>query len=322
MPLLTTDPVRAAQVIEAGGLAALPTETVYGLGADATNRSAVARIYATKGRPADHPLIVHIASVDDVHYWSRDVPDYALALANECWPGPLTLVVPRSERAGDHVTGGQPTVGLRIPNHPLTLEVLRLLGPGAGVAAPSANRFGRVSPTTAAHVAEELQASLHDDTDTILDGGPSSVGVESTIVDATGEQPVLLRPGAVTAADITRITGLPLGTRRADGPRAPGMLASHYAPQAQLVIVTADELRPDDERVPRYGLIAPESVPTPGGIVRLVAPVTSDDYARVLYAGLREGDALGLAVILCVLPAQDEPMADAILDRLTRAATR
>jgi L-threonylcarbamoyladenylate synthase len=322
MPLLTTDPARAAQVIAAGGLAALPTETVYGLGADATNRGAVARIYATKGRPADHPLIVHIASLEDLQHWSRDLPDYALALANECWPGPLTLVVPRSERAGDHVTGGQPTVGLRIPNHPLTLEVLRLLGPGAGVAAPSANRFGRVSPTTAAHVAEELLASLHADTDTILDGGPSSVGVESTIVDATGEQPVLLRPGAVTVADITRITGLALGSRRADGPRAPGMLASHYAPQAELVLVTADELQPDDARVPRYGLIAPESVPTPVGIVRLVAPVTADDYARGLYAGLRKADALDLAVILCVAPALDEPLSEAILDRLTRAATR
>jgi L-threonylcarbamoyladenylate synthase len=226
-PLITADVELAARLLGSGGLVGMPTETVYGLAADASDVAAVARVFAVKGRPADHPLIVHLAGAEELDAWAREVPGYARKLADQLWPGPLTLVLPRTPRAGDHLTGGQPTVGLRVPAHPVTRHLLAEYG--RGLAAPSANRFGRVSPTTAGHVIEELGELLVPGQDAVLDGGPSEVGVESAIIDCTGPNPVILRPGAVTAADIARVGGAVVADRPSRV-RAPGMLASHYAP--------------------------------------------------------------------------------------------
>ena len=296
----------------------LPTETVYGLGARADDPAALARVYATKGRPADHPLIVHIADLDALHAWSADVPFYAARLAERFWPGPLTLVLPRSIRALDAVTGGQDTVALRISEHPMFRAVLDALArdtgdDAIGIAAPSANRFGGVSPTTAQHVVDEL-GSLLQDRDVILDGGACGVGVESTIVDCTGDAPVILRPGAVSANDVREVTGLDLGTR--SDVRAPGTLASHYAPAARVTIIAAADA---SDVKPPAGLLALASVPTPPGVVRLSAPETVDDFARVLYAALREADALHLPSVVAIAPPP-EGIGAAVIDRLTRAA--
>lgn len=317
----TTDPAAAARALAAGHLAALPTETVYGLGARADLAHAIARVYAAKGRPADHPLIVHVRGTEELDAWARDIPAHARHLAQACWPGPMTLVLPRTDRAGDFVTGGQDTVAVRVPSHPLMRVVLDRLAaltgdPAIGIAAPSANRFGKVSPTTAAHVAAELGEVLGDD-DVVLDGGASAVGVESTIVDCTGPLPVVLRPGHVSAADVTAITGLEVGA--ASSVRAPGTLAAHYAPQARVRIVTAADLPDADAGEATVGLLALDDVPTPTGIVRLSAPTTADDYARVLFAALREADALGLTHVLAVPPPSDGVGA-AVIDRLHRAA--
>jgi L-threonylcarbamoyladenylate synthase len=322
--LETTDPGLAARALLAGHLAALPTETVYGLGARADLPRAIARVYAAKGRPADHPLIAHVTDAEVAWAWASEVPAYARDLADAFWPGPLTLVVPRSARAGDFITGGQSTVALRVPAHAVMQEVLRELGslladPAVGVAAPSANRFGRVSPTTASHVRAELADALATD-DVLLDGGPSIVGVESTIVDCTGLLPVMLRPGNVSVIDVQHVTGLEVGTTSAV--RAPGTLASHYAPQAQVRIVSRDAVdavdAPDDAS---WGLLALADVDTPGHLVRLSAPDDADEYARVLYASLREADALGLTTVLAVAPPT-QGIGAAVLDRLSRAATR
>ncbi len=324
-PSSSRDVDRAVAALRAGALVGLPTETVYGLGADAENPAAVARVYAAKGRPADHPLIVHVSGADALDGWVGAAPGYALRLAGALWPGPLTLVVPRGPRAGDHVTGGQDTVGLRAPDHPVAQAVLA--GFGGGVAAPSANRFGRVSPTTAAHVLEELAGSLVEGFDVVLDGGPSRVGLESTILDCTGGRPVVLRPGAVGAAEVERAAGVELGAAVERAVRAPGTLAAHYAPAAQVVVV-AD---PDEAAAllavgvrgvgPEAGLLAPAGVPTPAGVVRLAAPDDAGAYAHALYGALREADALGLTRIVAVPPAGDGPLATAIADRLRRAAT-
>ncbi len=323
--LLTTDPDVAAQALADGHLAALPTETVYGLGARADDPHAVARVYATKGRPADHPLIAHVRDAEAAWQWASSVPDYARKLADRHWPGPLTLVLPRSTRAGDFITGGQDTVAVRVPSHPVMRAVLDGLADitedgSIGIAAPSANRFGRVSPTTADHVREELAQFLDDD-DVILDGGPSSVGVESTIVDCTGPAPVILRPGHVTAEDVERTTGRHLATR--SEVRAPGTLASHYAPKAGVTLLTdAGELTAENiDHDARTGLLALKQVATPPGVVRLSAPESLEDYARVLYAALREADALELTTVIAVLPP-NEGVGAAIIDRLQRAATR
>lgn len=317
---LTNDPVLAARALAHGHLAVLPTETVYGLGARADLPRAIARVYATKGRPADHPLIVHVLDSACIDDWADTVPRYARDLAEAHWPGPLTLVLDRSDRAADFITGAQTTVALRVPAHLLMREVLRLLGdltsdPSIGIAAPSANRFGRVSPTTAAHVVEELKGAFSED-DVILDGGASDVGVESTIVDCTGIAPVILRPGLISAADIERTTGLRVGA--SSTVRAPGTLASHYAPRANVRIVDAASLH-RTENDGSTGLLALSEVPTPDGIVRLSEPADTDEYARVLYAALREADALGLTTVLAVGPPTDG-IGAAVIDRLTRAA--
>ena len=306
----------AAGVLLAGGLVAFPTETVYGLGADASNELAVARIYSVKGRPADHPLIVHVASIDGLGQWARDVPDYAIALARDHWPGPMTLVARRSELAGDFVTGGQDTVGVRVPAHPVALGLLEafVAGGGKGVAAPSANRFGNVSPTSAQAVEAELGDYLADG-DQILDGGACDVGVESTIIDCTRDVPKILRPGAITVEMIQQCTGLSIvdvaGVVDGDVIRVSGSLDSHYAPVATVVL--------DQSPVAGQGFIAMNHVVSPDGVVRLAAPATHADFARVLYAALRSADEQGLATVVVQQP-QGDGIAIAIRDRLMRAA--
>ena len=292
---------------------AFPTETVYGLGADACNAQAVARIYLVKGRPADHPLIVHVASMDALGEWADDVPAYAISLARDFWPGPMTLIMKRSELAGDFITGGQETVGVRVPDHPVALGLLEAFARigGKGVAAPSANRFGNVSPTTAQAVADELSEYLGD-ADQILDGGPCEVGVESTIIDCTGDVPRILRPGAITEEMIIQSTGLNrIESGEESEIRVSGSLESHYAPVATVVL--------DQSPIAGQGLIASADVVTPEGVVRLAAPKSDDEFARVLYAALRAGDEKGLTVVVVQQP-QGGGIAIAIRDRLKRAA--
>jgi L-threonylcarbamoyladenylate synthase len=301
----------AAAQLQAGRLVAIPTETVYGLGADATNADAVARIYKVKGRPADHPLIVHLADAQDIAEWSQEIPDYAIDLARSFWPGPMTLVLKRSALAQDFITGGQETVGLRVPDHTLALAFLaafKKLG-GKGLAAPSANRFGHVSPTTATAVHEELGEYLDAD-DLILDGGPSTVGVESTIIDCTSDAPRILRPGAITIEMIEAVTGVKV-VNRDDIIRVSGALEHHYAPAAQVVL--------DGHPRPGDGLIALNSFPTPEGVIRLASPLNNEDFARQLYGALRESDAQGIDQVIVIQP-EGEDIAIAVRDRLKRAA--
>ena len=309
----------AAANLLAGNLVAFPTETVYGLGADACNADAVARIYSVKGRPADHPLIVHVGSMDALGDWASEVPGYAISLARDFWPGPMTLIMKRSELAGDFVTGGQDTVGVRVPDHAVALGLLLAFAQigGRGVAAPSANRFGNVSPTTAQAVADELSDYLAD-ADLILDGGPCQVGVESTIIDCTGTSPRILRPGAVTVEMIKESTGLNVGIAKApnsaqleEAIRVSGSLESHYAPLASVVL----------DRAPSSGegFIAMAGVMAGHGVVRLAAPESHQDFARVLYAALRAADDKGLHTVV-VEPPLGDGIAIAIRDRLMRAA--
>jgi len=302
---------RAAEDLKSGSLVAFPTETVYGLGADATNGEAVARIYSVKGRPADHPLIVHLADMQDVMEWASDIPDYAIDLARAFWPGPMTLILPRTDLAQDFITGGQSTVGLRVPDHTLALALLqefKKIG-GKGLAAPSANRFGQVSPTTSLAVQEELGDFLGAN-DVILDGGPSSVGLESTIIDCTGTAPRILRPGAITIEMIEKITGLEIADRD-DVIRVSGSLENHYAPSAQILL--------DGHPRPGDGYIALKSYPTPEGAIRLAAPLDNEDFARQLYAALRKADAEEIELVVVVQP-EGTDIAIAIRDRLKRAS--
>ena len=301
----------AAQLLRDGGLVALPTETVYGLGADATNESAVARIYKVKGRPADHPLIVHIHSMQSLGDWANEVPSYAISLARNFWPGPMTLVLKRSILAEDFVTGGQPTVGLRVPDHVVALALLSAFEKigGKGIAAPSANRFGHVSPTTAQAVHEELGEYL-EERDQILDGGPSTVGLESTIIDCTSDAPRILRPGAITIQMIEESTGLKVSTAETNI-RVSGSLENHYAPNASVNL----------NRVPiaGEGFVALSAIETPTGVIRLAAPTTVEEFARVMYSALRDADAKGLDCVVDTEPAGDG-LALAIRDRLMRAS--
>ena len=301
----------AATSLLAGNLVAFPTETVYGLGADASNSDAVAKIYRAKGRPTDHPLIVHIGSMDGIGYWADEIPAYAIDLARNFWPGPMTLVFQRSINAKDFITGGQPTVGLRVPDHVVALALLdsaKKIGV-QGIAAPSANRFGHVSPTTADAVREELSEYLSAN-DIILDGGPSTVGVESTIIDCTTETPHILRPGAITQEMIEEVTGLKVKNAETEI-RVSGSLENHYAPKALVQL--------DVDAKPGDGFIALSSVESPTGVIRLATPSSADEYARILYAALREGDARGLTTI-CAIPPSGDGIAIAIRDRLSRAA--
>ena len=324
----------AASHLVAGGLVAFPTETVYGLGADACNAMGVARIYEVKDRPADHPLIVHLASMDGLGEWARDVPEYALSLARDFWPGPMTLVLNRSSLAKDFITGGQDTIGVRVPDHVVALALLEAfenLG-GKGIAAPSANRFGQVSPTTAVAVAEEIGEFL-DSADQIIDGGTCAVGVESTIIDCTGDVPRILRPGAITVAMIEASTGQTVikvsntfvdSQEAAAGTptsnlissasteiRVSGSLDNHYAPAAKVLLCEIPR--------PGQGFIAHANMETPAGVIRLASPQSDEEFAQILYSALREADAQGLKEVVVIQPI-GIGIAVAIRDRLTRAA--
>jgi L-threonylcarbamoyladenylate synthase len=301
----------AATSLLAGNLVAFPTETVYGLGADASNADAVAKIYRAKDRPADHPLIVHIGSMDGIGNWADEIPAYAIDLARNFWPGPMTLVFQRSINAKDFITGGQPTVGLRVPDHVVALALIdsaKKIGV-PGIAAPSANRFGHVSPTTADAVREELSEYLSAE-DTILDGGPSTVGLESTIIDCTTETPHILRPGAITQEMIEEVTGLKVTDAQSEI-RVSGSLENHYSPEATVVLNQAP--------ASGEGFIAMKDVATPDGVIRLSSPTSIEEYARTLYAALRHGDSQGLSTI-CVIPPSGDGLAIAIRDRLLRAS--
>ena len=303
---------RAATQLKAGHLIAFPTETVYGLGADANNESAVSQIYKVKGRPQDHPLIVHIGDWQTMGEWAEEIPDYAIDLARSFWPGPMTLILNKSELAKDFVTGNQNTVGVRVPNQTLALQLLNEFSKigGKGIAAPSANRFGQVSPTTAQAVIEEIGAYLDAD-DSILDGGPCAVGVESTIVDCTGDNPRILRPGAITIEMINEATGLEVKSVENSAIRVSGSLENHYAPAAEVLL----DITPQ----PGDGFIALADFATPEGVIRLAAPKTNDAFAQMLYAALREGDAKELKRIVVAQPT-GSGVAIAIRDRLKRAA--
>jgi L-threonylcarbamoyladenylate synthase len=336
--MITADPRAAAAALLDGALVVMPTETVYGLAGRADVPAAVARIYSVKGRPSAHPVIVHVADPDldprAPGSWVREVPDYALDLARAFWPGPLTLVLPRSERASDDITGGQDTVAIRVPAHPDALGVLRAMdeldpqGAPHGVAAPSANLFGHVSPTTLQHALDDLAERLAPG-DLGVDGGPCSVGVESTIVDCTGPGPRILRPGGIGPADVARVTGLEVLDAAASGIRVPGALPSHYAPAASIA------LAPDMDALEAYvdaaviggteptaiGVIALRDIPTPAGATRLLEPESADAYARGLYDALRRADTGGVAFIVAVPPPGDpDGVSTAIVDRLRRAS--
>ena len=313
LSICSTETIKsAAQLLKKGHLVAFPTETVYGLGADASAPQAIARIYEAKGRPSDHPLIVHIASIDAMGQWATEIPGYAITLARDFWPGPMTLVLKRSDLAQDFITGGQETIGLRVPAHPVALALIQEFNAigGKGIAAPSANRFGAVSPTTAEAVAEELSPYLSEG-DLILDGGPSLVGVESTIIDCTGPTPMVLRLGAITPLMIEESTGLVALEANPAAIRVSGSLNSHYSPKAKVLLDVIAE--------PGDGLIAPDQIPTPNGVIRLSAPSTIEQYARELYQALRSADQRGLSVVVVLQPGGDG-LAAAIRDRLQRSA--
>ena len=320
----------AAQILIDGSLVAFPTETVYGLGADATNAMAVARIYSVKGRPTDHPLIVHISDMKFLDQWISEIPDYAVQLARNFWPGPMTLILKRSDLAKDFITGNQDTVGIRIPNNVMALgllEAFHKLG-GAGVAAPSANRFGQVSPTTASAVEEEIGAYLSE-SDLIVDGGPSEVGLESTIIDCTSKIPRILRPGAITEEMINNYTNVKIGNRfvytdedlagitingkpiERQAIRVSGSLENHYSPNATVLL--------DQNPLPGQGFIAMADVECSEGVIRLAEPKTHEEFARVLYAALRAADEHGLATVVVQQPL-GAGIAIAIRDRLARSA--
>jgi L-threonylcarbamoyladenylate synthase len=315
-----SDVSRAIAVLGGGGLVAFPTETVYGLGADARADAAVGRIFAVKGRPRAHPLIVHLADAGQLDAWAVDVPDAARRLARAAWPGPLTMILRKAAGVAAAATGGGDTIGLRVPAHPVARALLA--GFGGGIAAPSANRFGAVSPTTADHVARDLG----DDVDYVLDGGPCDVGVESTIVDLSRGGAVLLRPGGLARAAIEAITG-PLAAADRDAPAAPGTLASHYAPRAEVIAVSPDEVPAAvaGARGARIAVLAPAAAFAgwPGLVGGAVAawPLPDDaaGMARALYAALRDLDAAGIDVVIAALPPA-AGLGEAVGDRLRRAA--
>jgi L-threonylcarbamoyladenylate synthase len=316
MDLHTID--EAARILRAGGLVAFPTETVYGLGADASNPEAVKKIYAAKGRPRNHPLIVHLASAAQVRDWARDISETGKRLAERFWPGPLTLIFKRAAQVNELVTGGQDTIALRVPSHPWAQALLSAFG--GGVAAPSANRYGRVSATTADHVRTEFGNTV----DYVLEGGACDVGIESTIVDVSGAAPALLRPGSITAAGIEALLGAPLAPAGPGSPRAPGMLAKHYAPQTPLMLMEADlvvELAASMTRQGHSVAVLARSARQAllPGVTWIAAPVDPAGYAHDLYASLRALDQAGCSAILVEEPPLESEWA-AVHDRLTRAA--
>jgi L-threonylcarbamoyladenylate synthase len=305
----------AAQALIDGRLVAFPTETVYGLGTDATNEKAVSRIYSVKGRPVGHPVIVHISSINKLENWATEIPDYAIKLAREFWPGPMTLILPRTDLAKDFITGGQNNVGLRVPAQPIALALLNKfeeLG-GQGVAAPSANRFGAVSPTTAGAVEEEL-GEFFGKEDLILDGGQCLVGIESTIIDCTGSAPKVLRPGAITQQKINKaLNETSENLNDISDIKASGLLNFHYAPKAKICLNSLAE--------PGEGFLALSKFQTPEGAIRLASPSSLEQYARDLYSALRSADYQGLKKIAVLVP-EGSGLAEAIRDRLIKASNR
>jgi L-threonylcarbamoyladenylate synthase len=306
---------KVAKALKDGHLVAFPTETVYGLGADASNPTSVAKIYEVKGRPIDHPLIVHISSISNMDKWAVDVPEYAINLARNFWPGPMTLILKRSQIAKDFITGGQNLVGLRVPSHPTALLLIKEfenLG-GFGVAAPSANRFGAVSPTTSDAVVEELGIHLSVK-DFVLDGGAAEVGIESTIIDCSAVTPKILRPGIISKEQVEEVTGLQSGDNILGSKvKTSGLLISHYSPVAEVVL--------DGKTSPEDGFFAMAEIQTPTGAIRLGSPSTIEEYAKSLYSVLRLADQKGLKRISVIQPSGDG-LAVAIRDRLSKAAAR
>ena len=317
------DIARAVELLKAGELVGIPTETVYGLGADAANPAAVAKIFAAKGRPADHPLIVHIPGASHLERWAVDIPDLAWELAEDFWPGPLTLILKRAPGVPDAVTGGQDTVGLRVPGHPVALDLLRAFaaaGGSGGIAAPSANRFGRISPTTAEHVAEELGERVP----LILDGGPCKVGIESTIIDCSRGEPVVLRPGHISPLHLEAVLGrLPAIETAHGAPRVSGSLEAHYAPTTPLRMVAGEHLldfiNAQRHRGGRCAVISANQPPQAGmpHAWRLM-PADPVGYAHDLYAALRDMDHAGVDLIVVEALPQGAEWA-AVADRLRRA---
>ena len=304
---------KAAKALKDGHLVAFPTETVYGLGADATNKKAVSRIYSAKGRPTDHPLIVHISSINQLEKWAIDIPEHAIKLAKEFWPGPMTLILKRTDLAKDFITGGQDSVGLRVPDQSVALELLKefeKLG-GFGIAAPSANKFGAVSPTTTEAVEEELGNFLYRD-DLILNDGQCAVGLESSIIDCTKDQPTILRPGAISSKMIKKLVGN-IQNEKNTKVRVSGQFKSHYSPKAIVVL--------DKKPEPGDGFIALIEISTPMGAIRLASPSNIDMFARDLYAALRLGDKLDLSRIVVYTP-KGGGISAAIRDRLEKAESK
>jgi len=329
-PELQSQIETAAAILRKGGVVAMPTETVYGLAADASNPAAVKRIFEIKGRPADHPLIVHIADESQLGHWAREVPRSAKLLARQFWPGPLTLILPRSQQVPDIITGTQDTVGLRIPDHPVALALLRALGPHGALAAPSANRYGRISPTTAAHVREELGANV----DMILDGGPCQVGLESTIVSCIGDTVTVLRPGGIPVAAIEEVLQQKVAVVDSSTAsiRVSGSVLSHYAPVTPLELVASETLWQRVRELEEQGLSvatlewsAPDEVhltgATPGGITRTTMPANPVGYGQLLYATLRQLDNLKYDRLIAEAPPQTVEWL-AVADRLKRASHR
>jgi len=314
---ITTDVNRAAKALADGQLCAIPTETVYGLAADATNREAIVRVFTAKGRPTDHPLIVNVASFTDAKSWFIELPKWAENLATKFWPGPLTLVGYKTDQVLPEVTGGQDTVAVRVPAHPIAQQLLvelKKLGVN-GLVAPSANKFGHVSPTSAQHVLADLGDYFSSNNDLILDGESSEVGIESTIVLTTETNPVILRPGAITKADIESVTGLTVIDANEKAPQVSGSLESHYSPRAKVILIDQAEF----ENEPSGGFIGFVDFKVPSSLTVLLAANNLEEYAANLYQALRHGDDFGLAIIYAQLPTGDG-LAVAICDRLTRAA--
>jgi L-threonylcarbamoyladenylate synthase len=303
---------RAAQALKDGHLVAFPTETVYGLGADATNENAISRVYLVKARPTDHPLIVHVSSINQLGKWAIDIPEYAVKLAKEFWPGPMTLILKRSEMAKDFITGTQENVGVRVPSHPVALALMsefEKLG-GLGIAAPSANRFGAVSPTSSDAVFDEL-GEYSQSTDLILNGGPSLIGIESTIISCLGDSPSIIRPGAITFEMISKIIeSTNLDNNLNMVVKTPGNLDKHYSPRAKIFI--------NNKPKKGEGLIALSNIKTPDGVKRLLAPINDEEFAGGLYEALRQGDKLNLAVINVYTP-ENTGLGVAINDRISKA---
>jgi L-threonylcarbamoyladenylate synthase len=331
VPFLNTatsaDIRQAATILESGGLVAFPTETVYGLGADAENPAAIAAIYAAKGRPSNHPVIVHLAPEADVAYWAASVPAEARQLIDAFWPGPLTLILKRAAHIPDAVAGGQDSIGLRCPSHPVAQALLcAFKGGRGGVAGPSANKFGHVSPTTAQHVRDEFGTGADSPVGFILDGGQSGVGIESTIVDLSRMRthgPILLRPGHVSAEQIANVLGVAPGLPDSGAPRASGTLDSHYAPRTPVAMIGAPRLAVTLQRLAAAGkqvaLAHYSDMAIPADIVRVALPATPEGYAHALYAALRAMDAANADIILVESPPQDREW-QGINDRLRRAA--